>query len=255
MHLVAHSLYSYQKAQEGIEKVVHFVSAFVTHLFMPGSRFSSSPANVVFLTERRRPRLSKSLRQLSSYPSIEHHSWTCQKRQHQHQYGQRKICHLTIPKRMWNIYILKKTQILRQLITKLTFTQRCSLIYLASVHLYCDTNDLENIYSISYWIYDFFIREDFFNEQHKRIIMALHSSPLVECCLFVFFFYCGLDHVYFSKFCSQVLLVSKHPEAGFVGEVTSSRDTRVALCCIRSTCSPPMNILWTRSSGHWSSKS
>ena len=44
----------------------------------------------------------------------------------------------------------KKSQILRQLIAKLTFTQRCSLIYFASEHLYCDTNDLENIYSISY---------------------------------------------------------------------------------------------------------
>ena len=32
------------------------------------------------------------------------------------------------------IYILKKTQILRQLITKLTFTQRCSLIYF---NLFC----------------------------------------------------------------------------------------------------------------------
>ena len=50
------------------------------------------------------------------------------------------------------IYILyqKNPQILRQLMTKLSFTQRCSLIYFASVHLYCATNDLENIYSISY---------------------------------------------------------------------------------------------------------
>ena len=200
MRLVSHYLYSYQKAQEGIEKVVHFASAFLTHLLMPGSRFSSSPANVVFLTERRRPRLSKSLRQLGSYPSIEHHSWTCEYRQQQYQYGQRKICHLTIHKRMWNIYIKKKTQILRQLIRKLTFTQRCSLIYFASAHLYCDTNDLENIYSISYWIYYFFVREDFFNEQHKRIVMALNSSPLVECCLFVFSFIVVLIMYIFQNF-------------------------------------------------------
>ena len=98
------------------------------------------------------------------------------------------------------IYILKKTQILRQLIRKLTFTQRCSLIYFASVHLYCDTNDLENIYSISYWIYHFFVREDFFNEQHKRIVMALNSSPLVECCLFVFFFIVVLIMYIFQNF-------------------------------------------------------
>ena len=216
MRLVSNYLYSYQKAQEGIEKVVHFASAFLTHLLMPGSRFSSSPANVVFLTERRRPRLSKSLRQLGSYPSIEHHSWTCEWRQQQYQYGQRKICHLTIPERMWNILYQKNPQILRQLITKLSFTQRCSLIYFASVHLYCATNDLENIYSISYWIYHFSIREDFFNEQHKRIVMALHSSPLVGWCLFVFFFIVVLimyifQHFVRRSFCSlstwrQVLL-------------------------------------------------
>ena len=220
MHLVSNYLYSYQTAQEGIEKVVHFASAFLTHLLMPGSRFSSSPANVVFLTERRRPRLSKSLRQLGSYPSIEHHSWTCEWRQQQYQYGQRKICHLTIPERMWNILYQKNPQILRQLITKLSFTQRCSLIYFASVHLYCATNDLENIYSISYWIYHFSIREDFFNEQHKRIVMALHSSPLVGWCLFVFFFIVVLIMYIFQHFCSQVLLLSKHLETGFVGEVT-----------------------------------
>ena len=98
------------------------------------------------------------------------------------------------------IYIKKKTQILRQLITKLTFTQRCSLIYFASVHLFCDTSDLENIYSISYWIYHFFVREDFFNEQHKRIVMALNSSPLVECCLFVFFFIVVLIMYIFQNF-------------------------------------------------------
>lgn len=98
------------------------------------------------------------------------------------------------------IYILKKTQILRQLIRKSTFTQRCSLIYFASVHLYCDTNDLENIYSISYWIYHFFIREDFFNEQHKTIVMGLHSSPLVGWCLFVFFFIVVLIMYIFQHF-------------------------------------------------------
>ena len=98
------------------------------------------------------------------------------------------------------IYIKKKTQILRQLITKLTFTQRCSLIYFASVHLFCDTSDLENIYSISYWIYHFFVREDFFNEQHKRIVMALNSSPLVECCLLVFFFIVVLIMYIFQNF-------------------------------------------------------
>ena len=116
------------------------------------------------------------------------------------------------------IYILyrKNPQILRQLITKLSFTQRCSLIYFASVHLYCATNDLENIYSISYWIYHFSIMEDFFNEQHKRIVMALHSSPLVGWCLFVFFFIVVLimyifQHFVRRSFCSlstwrQVLL-------------------------------------------------
>ena len=89
------------------------------------------------------------------------------------------------------IYILKKTQILRQLITKLTFTQRCSLIYF---NLFCFSASLlwhkwpwkhllHFILNIS-----FLYKGRFFNEQHKRIVMALHSSPLVECCLFVFFF-------------------------------------------------------------------
>lgn len=98
------------------------------------------------------------------------------------------------------IYILKKTQIVRQPITKLTFTQRCSLIHFASVHLYCDTNDLENIYSISCWIYHFFIREDFFNEQHKRIVMESHTSPLVRWCLFVSFFFVVLIMYIFQNF-------------------------------------------------------
>ena len=85
------------------------------------------------------------------------------------------------------IYILKKTQILRQLIRKLTFTQRCSLIYFASVHLYCDTNDLENIYSISYWIYHFFIREDFLMSNIKESLWHCTPVPwLSVVCLFSF---------------------------------------------------------------------
>ena len=75
--------------------------------------------------------------------------------------------------------------------------------------------------------------------------MAFPSSPLVECCLFVFFFIVVFMIYIFQKFCSQVLLLSKHLETVFVEEVTSSRVTRVALCCIRSTCSPPMNIIFT----------
>ena len=35
-----------------------------------------------------------------------------------------------------------------------------------------------------------------------------------------FLFHCGLDHVYFSTFFLEVLLLSKHLETGFVGEVT-----------------------------------
>ena len=69
-----------------------------------------------------------------------------------------------------------------------------------SASLLHDTNDLENVYSISYWIYHFFVRADFFNEQHKRIVMALNSSPLVECCLFVFFFIVVLIMYIFQNF-------------------------------------------------------
>lgn len=79
------------------------------------------------------------------------------------------------------------------------------------------------------------------NENHYGIPLQSLSWVLFVC----FLFHCGLHHIYFSKFCSQVLLLSKHLETVFVEEVTSSRVTRVALCCIRSTCSPPMNIIFT----------
>ena len=46
----------------------------------------------------------------------------------------------------------------------------------------------------------FLYKGRFFNEQHKRIIMALHSSPLVECCLFVFFFIVVLITYIFQNF-------------------------------------------------------